>query len=276
MRSSEPCCSCCWTQLLAIPCLMKKPAQAFDPSRTTAALTEHVAASIEEAAQNWKAMNRGVPHQRVPIRASSVSKVTSLAFWVALLISALIWGLILFAPRILNWELQFQRYSANALALQKLRKEIAWWEQVLFTLKYDATFAQRVTRWELDGTGTGDLIEEVSARWRFGSDRLESIPVTLSGLRSPLPIASLNTTNSTGSLLEESPKPLQLPAWLRNSLEAVAVPGTFRNQATLLATSLCLLGFICLHEGFTRSSFWRVQRRLWRNIADRYRPSQNI
>ena len=115
---------------------------------------------------------------------SSAGWAVSLAFWLSLLIAALMYGSIVLAPRLFaSIEIRHD-FITNAHQLQALESEIDYLERVRNALRSDPEFARRMTTASIaEDVGEVEIIP-VSGALMFGSEdqQQERIP----GIQAPM------------------------------------------------------------------------------------------
>ncbi len=101
---------------------------------------------------------------------SSTVRAVSLAFWITLLIAALIYGSVALAPRLFAWIQIRHDFLTNAHQLQALETEIDYLERVRAALKSDPQFVRRMAAASIaDDIGEANMIP-VSGTLIFGSE----------------------------------------------------------------------------------------------------------
>ena len=101
---------------------------------------------------------------------SSAVWAVSLAFWITLLIAALMYGCVALAPRLFSWIEIRHDYLTNAHQLQALESEVDYLERVRDALESDPEFVRRMAAASIaEDVGEAEVIP-VSGTLIFGSE----------------------------------------------------------------------------------------------------------
>ena len=122
-------------------------------------------------------MSEVIPHtfdSRSPETTSSAVWAVSLAFWITLLIAALMYGSVALAPRLFAWIEIRHDFLSNAHQLQALETEVDYLERVRDALASDPEFVRRMAAASIaEDVGEAEVIP-VSGSLIFGSaDQLQ-------------------------------------------------------------------------------------------------------
>jgi len=74
------------------------------------------------------------------------SLLMSVAFWLTLLVSALMYAAVSLSPKLADWIIVRQQYASNAARLKQLEDEADYLERVAAALKSDPEFARHLVR----------------------------------------------------------------------------------------------------------------------------------
>lgn len=166
----------------------------------------------------------------------------SAAFWLTLLASALLFGVFVWAPHLVDQDrlLTLQAYQHERITV--LQSDIRHWQMLKDTLEHDVEFARHLA--------SSDLNQQVSG---------PAIPVD-SGLQFDPHQSHPNQTKL----------PNREPLWCLSLLQELARPGQMRTNWLLVTAGLCLLAFTCLHEGVFHGPFGRTLQRVSHWLQERY------
>ena len=98
------------------------------------------------------------------------SFLISIAFWSALLVSAVMYAGVALSPKLADWISVRQQHAANAGRLQELEDEIDYLERVSAALKSDPEFAHRLVQATQSGSTENEFVP-VSGSLVFGGVR---------------------------------------------------------------------------------------------------------
>jgi len=98
------------------------------------------------------------------------SFLISIAFWSALLLSAVMYAGVALSPKLADWISVRQQHAANAVRLQELEDEIDYLERVSVALKSDPEFAHRLVHATQSGSTENEFVP-VSGSLVFGGVR---------------------------------------------------------------------------------------------------------
>jgi hypothetical protein len=74
------------------------------------------------------------------------SALMSVAFWLVLLVSAMMYAAVSLSPKLADWICVRQQYASNAFRLKQLEDEADYLERVAAALRSDPEFARRLVR----------------------------------------------------------------------------------------------------------------------------------
>lgn len=107
--------------------------------------------------------------------SSSVVWAVSLAFWITLLVAALMYGTVALAPRLYAWMQVRHEFMTNAHQLQALESEVDYLERVDHALETDPAFVRRMASTAIGADADQTEVIPVSGSLVFGSsDQLQS------------------------------------------------------------------------------------------------------
>jgi len=98
------------------------------------------------------------------------SFLMSIAFWSALLVSAVMYAGVALSPKLADWINVRQQHAANAVRLQELEDEADYLERVSAALKSDPEFAHRLVQATQSGRTENEFVP-VSGNLVFGGVR---------------------------------------------------------------------------------------------------------
>jgi hypothetical protein len=102
------------------------------------------------------------------------SFLMSIAFWSALLVSAVMYAGVALSPKLADWISVREQHAANAVRLQELEDEADYLERVSAALKSDPEFAHRLVHATQSGSTENEFVP-VSGSLVFGGVRDKSI-----------------------------------------------------------------------------------------------------
>lgn len=97
----------------------------------------------------------------------------SIAFWSALLVSAVMYAGVALSPKLADWISVREQHAANAVRLQELEDEVDYLERVSVALKSDPEFALRLVHATQSGSTENEFVP-VSGSLVFGGVRDKS------------------------------------------------------------------------------------------------------
>ena len=95
------------------------------------------------------------------------SFLMSIAFWSALLVSAVMYAAVALSPKLADWISVREQHAANAVRLQELEDEVDYLERVSAALKNDPEFAHRLVQATQSGSTENEFVP-VSGSLVFG------------------------------------------------------------------------------------------------------------
>ncbi len=101
------------------------------------------------------------------------SFLMSIAFWISLLVSAVMYAAVSLSPKLADWISVRQQHAANAGRLQELEDEADYLERVAAALKSDPEFARRLVHTTQSGSTPREFVP-VANRLIFGGTEAKS------------------------------------------------------------------------------------------------------
>lgn len=147
------------------------------------------------------------------------SILVSVAFWLCLLSSAVLFASVSLAPRLVEWhELQLSTIDRQQQLIE-LELHIQHLDKVVYALEHDPHFREEIARREIGG-GAGD-----------GS----------------IPLDKSLTVDMTAPRTSGPNVPLVVP-WYIPILKTLSVPSDWRRRVLWISAGLCLIAFVVLRE----------------------------
>lgn len=144
----------------------------------------------------------------------------SLAFWIALLIAALLFATVNLSPRLTTLLKLRDEHYANQLRLVALEKQARQLERVVEALEHDPAFAAEMARLEFDALRPGEEVISVDRKLALDARHAATVELERQATR----------------------------AWYLPAVEIVATSQDLRNTLLLAAAVLVIVSFTWLQE----------------------------
>lgn len=177
---------------------------------------------------------------RVPVW---LGHFVSIAFWVCLGVTSVLFAMVVAAPRMLEWHQLETRWVKTTQQMQDLQAEIRHLELMREALRNDPEFATQIAREELNLAMTAAALS-VDSSLRSDPWRRRSVRAAVA-LRTP---------------------------WYQELMSELAGQTQLRRRWLWCTALLCVLSFTFLHEGVFLGPAGRSLRWLGRLVLSRYQP----
>lgn len=148
-----------------------------------------------------------------------ISWVMSLAFWLALLFAAAVYGVVVLSPRWFAHSELKQKHSVNQTKLVQLESNVNQLQRVVTALEQDPQFVRELARTEFDVS-------------RFGEERISVEPSLALEATAAEPLELMHSANFFSAPV----------------LQTFAENGPIRRYLLILAAGTVLFAFVFLHE----------------------------
>ncbi len=154
-----------------------------------------------------------------PAPQAERSILISIAFWLCLLSSAVLFASVSLAPRLVEWHELHLSTLDRQQQLVELEMHIQHLDQVVHALEHDPHFRAEVTRREIGGSADDGSI----------------------------PLDKSLTIDMTAPRISGPNVPLVVP-WYIPILKTLSVPSDWRRRVLWISAGLCLIAFVALRE----------------------------
>lgn len=164
----------------------------------------------------------------------------SFAFWIALVIAALMYAAVSLSPKLADWISVRQQHAANAERLREMEEEVDYLERVAAALRKDPAFAHRLVDAAQSGNQQQAFVQESDSS-KTGDPKVNSVAA----------------------------KPLIQPA-ASEIVMLLASHQKLRNWILICASGLTVLAFTLLNDsgtGIMRAAFCTLQRFSQKTVA---------
>ncbi|MEJ7590584.1 MAG: hypothetical protein WKF77_03490 [Planctomycetaceae bacterium] len=96
--------------------------------------------------------------EQIPVPQAVGSLLISIAFWISLLVSTVMYAAVSLSPKLADWISVRQQHAANAGRLQELEYEVDYLERVAAALKSDPEFAHRLVQTTQSGSTQSEFV----------------------------------------------------------------------------------------------------------------------
>lgn len=120
------------------------------------------------------ASNEPISEELVAVPQTIGSFLMSVAFWSALIVSAVMYAAVSLSPKLANWISVRHQHATNALRLQELEDEADYLERVAAALKSDPEFAHRLVQATQAGKPQNEFVP-VSNNLVFGGENAKTL-----------------------------------------------------------------------------------------------------
>lgn len=187
----------------------------------------------------------------VPVNKTSESRpdtisgmAISLAFWIGLILAALLFALVALSPKFLIYLGLRNQFDNNQMRLLTLERQAGQLQRVIDAIRSDKEFASELTRVEFDAVRPGEEVIPVETALKLDSRSLQSQP----------------------------PAPVSEPQWYLPVVQRLATDAELRRSLLLVAVLLVVVAFAILQPAGVKrvSSDGRVGNLIWRSLRGRY------
>ncbi len=200
----------------------------------------HLKTSLVRAMETFAAANAGTTSPPDTISGMAIS----LAFWLCLLLSAALFGLVALSPKLFVYLQLRSQFDSNQSRLVHLELQADQLQRVIHAIKNDKDFASELTRIEFDAVRPGEEVIPVESTLKLDARAVSA----------------------------QVPVPTSVHVWYEPGVEFLASNGAVRGTLLTGAALLVVISFSMLQPAGVEqvSSGVRGCQFLWRSLRDRY------